>query len=50
MTKLTKEERIDKAFKEYEKIQKSAWKEYLSVQKSAWKEYYRKYKLIEENK
>ena len=39
MKKLTKQQRIDKALKEYKKIKDLAWEEYNKIENPAWEEY-----------
>ena len=59
MTKLTKEQRKEMAYKEYEKIKNpaleeyekinnQAWEEYLKIETPAYKEYLKKIKEIED--
>ena len=46
--KLTKDQRKNIAYKEYEKAREPAWKEYQKIDMSAWKEYMRKCKEIDD--
>ncbi len=59
MKKLTKEQRKERAweeylkiespaYEEYEKIRDTAWEEYLKIKKPAWEEYFKKIKEIDD--
>jgi vacuolar-type H+-ATPase subunit E/Vma4 len=39
MKKLTKEQRKEMAYEEYQKIRSPAWEEYEKIRNTAWKEY-----------